>query len=323
MTLPAEITRLRAQQAEASRPALRGLAYRMVGSMSDAEDLVQEAVTRFLAVPEVEHPSAFLTRMVVRLCLDHLKSARVRRETYVGPWLPEPVPDAEALRSPSSSEWADDVSFALLLTLERLSPLERAAFLLHDVFDYSFSEVAAILGREEAACRQLAHRARRHVAAERPRFRPQPHERDALAQAFFAAVERGDRNQLVALLAEQAELISDSGGKRPAALRTIVGAERIVRFLEGVRRRWPAGRRVEVTINGELGLLSHDYDGGYSTVAVEIAEGRVRRIFFTRNPDKLGRFVATLRGNQSSIVQTPLATAGQGVGRRPAITPVD
>lgn len=296
MTLSAERAHLRAQQPEASRHALRGLAYRMVGSMSDAEDLVQDAVTRFLAVPEVEHPGAFLTRMVTRLCLDHLKSARVRRETYVGPWLPEPVADAETLRCPSPTEWADDVSFALLLTLERLSPLERAAFLLHDVFDYSFSEVAAILGREEAACRQLAHRARRHVTTERPRFRPEPRERDALARAFFAAVGRGDRDLLIALLAEQADLVSDSGGKRPAALRTLVGAERIARFLEGVQRRWPAGRRYEVDINGELGLFSYDNDGGCSTLAVEIAEGRVQRIFVTRNPDKLERFAAAIRG---------------------------
>lgn len=295
MTIVAPRAALRARQAEASRPALRGLAYRMVGSMSDAEDLVQEAVTRFLAVPDVEHPNAYLTRMVTRLCLDHLKSARVRRETYVGPWLPEPIHDAEALRSPSPTAWAEDISFALLLTLERLSPLERAAFLLHDVFDYEFSEVATILGREEATCRQLARRARQHVTTERPRFQPQPRERDALARAFFAAVERGDRTALTDLLAEQAELASDSGGKRPAALRTLVGADRIARFFAGVRRRWPSAGRCEVEINGELGLFSYDSDGGCSTLALEILGGRVQRIFITRNPDKLERFASAVR----------------------------
>src|SRR5690606_11013979 len=147
--------------------------------------------------------------------------------------------------------------------------------------------------------RQLAHRARRHVTAERPRFRPQPSERDALARAFFAAVERGDRTRLATLLAEQAELLSDSGGKRPAALRILVGAERIARFFEGIHRRWPAGHRYEVDINGELGLFSHDIDGGCSTLAVEIDAGRVQRIFVTRNPDKLGRFAAVVRRRES------------------------
>lgn len=285
---------VRAEQAEGSRNALRGLAYRMVGSMSDADDLVQEAITRFLTVPNVNQPHAFLTRMVTRLCLDHLKSARVRRETYVGPWLPEPVFDADALRSPSATELASDISFALLLTLERLSPLERAAFLLHDVFDYDFSEVATILERQEDTCRQLARRARQHVTAHRPRFQAQPEERDSLARAFFAAVAQGDRQALASLLAAQAELVPDSGGKRPSALRVLVGVDRIARFFAGVRRRWPLdGRYEETLINGQLGLLSRDQDGHCSTLAVEIAEGKIQRIFVTRNPDKLGGCAAS------------------------------
>lgn len=288
---PRATTIVRAEQAEALRSTLRGLAYRMVSSMSDADDLVQDAIARFITIPEVEHPRAYLTQMVTRLCMDHLKSARVRREAYVGPWLPEPVAEADVPSAPSHTELAADISFALLLTLERLSPLERAAFLLHDVFDYEFSEIASILGRQEDACRQLARRARQHVATERPRFQPARHDRDALARAFFAAATQGDRQALTDLLATQAELVSDSGGKRPAALRVLVGVDRIARFFQGIHRRWPVeGRCEEVIINGELGLFLRDRDGGCTTLSLEVGADRVQRVFVTRNPEKLERF---------------------------------
>jgi len=206
----------------------------MLGSLAEAEDVGQEAATRCLRVQDrVEQPRAYLTRMVTRICLDQLKSARAQRETYVGTWLPEPVLDDASLRADCATELSADVSLALLLVLQRLSALERAAFLLHDVFNMEFSEVALALGRSEAACRQLARRARDHVREGRPEPATlDPEAQRSLTEAFFAAAREGNTRALTGLLSREATLLSDGGGKRSAALNPIEGAERIARFLE-------------------------------------------------------------------------------------------
>ena len=216
------------------RGRLLGLAYRMLGSRSDAEDIVQDAYLRFAAAQDVHNPEAFLVTIVTRLCLDRLKSARAQREVYVGPWLPEPVCDAEGLSPDAATELADDLSFALLLALDRLSPMERAAFLLHDVFDTPFSEIAAMLDRSEAACRQLATRARRAVRDERPAPAATPDSHARLLMAFSEAVTSGNVARLAELLREDAVAITDGGGRKTAALNPIMGADKIARFFIGL-----------------------------------------------------------------------------------------
>ena len=205
---------------EPLRRHLMALAYRLVGSLAEAEDLVQEAYLRWHDTDRsaILNVRAYLSKVLVRLCLDHLKTARVRRENYVGEWLPEPVLDDNALTAETASEMADDLSVGLMLALERLSPLERAAFLLHDVFDFDFAEVAQTVGTSEAACRQLAARARAHVRESRPRFRVSQEDGARIVEAFLNATRTGDVQTLTRLLAEDAVLRSDGGGKKPAAL---------------------------------------------------------------------------------------------------------
>jgi len=267
-----------------------GLAYRMLGSVAEAEDVVQDAFLRWHEADRgaVRDPAAFLHRTAARLCLDRLKSARVRRESYIGPWLPEPVLDPSAVAADAAAgERAADISFALMLALERLSPLERAAFLLHDVFDLDFAEVAAAIGRSEAASRQLAARARAHVRAARPRFPVSAEQGEAVLGAFLRAVQGGDVAALGRLLAEDAVLHSDGGGRRAAALNPIVGRDHIMRFLAGLLRkgRLPtAGRHVRV--NGLPGVVAGGTDG-LDVLAVEVEGGRIRALYVVRNPDKL------------------------------------
>jgi len=222
---------------ESHRGALTGLAYRMLGSRAEAEDVVQDAYLRWHEADHdaIEEPRRYLGTIVTRLCLDRMKSARARREVYVGQWLPEPVVD-ETLDADTAGDIAHDLSVALMLVLERLSPLERASFLLHDVFGLDFTEVARTLGRGEAACRQLAARARAHIEEARPRFPASREEGARLAAAFAAAAQKGDVASLTKLLAEDAVLYSDGGGKRAAALNPIVGADKILRFLADITR---------------------------------------------------------------------------------------
>jgi RNA polymerase sigma-70 factor (ECF subfamily) len=275
---------------QAERRRLTGLAYRMLGSLAEAEDALQDAWLRWQAVEDgrVENPAGFLTRVVTRLCLDRLKAAKARRETYVGPWLPEPV--VEDYPAESTGELAADLSVALLLALERLSPLERAAFLLHDVFDLDYPEVARALERSEAACRQLAARARANVQKERPRFPLPPGRGEAIAAAFQAALRSGDAAALTALLAKDAVLVADGGGLRRAALNPILGAEKIARFFAGLKAKgafdavvaaWPA------RINGLPGLVSREQDGTLQTMAFESDGERIVAIYVVRNPEKL------------------------------------
>jgi RNA polymerase sigma-70 factor (ECF subfamily) len=276
---------------EPLRGYLVGLAYRMLGSRAEAEDVVQDAWLRWHAADReaVREPRAFLSKAVTRLCLDLLKSARHRREEYVGPWLPEPVVDAGALSTGGAGEYAEDLSVALLLALERLSPLERAAFLLHDVFDMSFDEVADSLGRDAAACRQLASRARSHVREEKPRFRPTPEEEAKVFEAFSRALGSGDLAGLVAVLAQDAAFYADGGGKASAVSKPLFGGERIAKFFSGLMRaRWsPQFRLRPVRLNGLPGLMVVDGDAVVQTMALEVRDGKVAAVYVTRNPDKL------------------------------------
>ena len=286
---------------EPHRRRLLGLAYRMLGSVSDAEDAVQDAYLRWHAADRdaVADIRAFLTTTTTRICLDTLKSARARREAYVGPWLPEPVLDTAALAPDAQTELAEDLSIALLLALDRLSALERAAFLLHDVFDCSFSEVASALDRSEAACRQLASRARTHVRDARPhgispvRDRPDASNHQQLVSAFVAAARSGDLQALMGMLADDVRVTTDGGGKVVAALNVIEGADRTARFAVGaVSRGLPEGSIIRIVpINGLPGLIVYRPDGSVQSVAFEIVDNRVHAIYSVSNPEKLSHLV--------------------------------
>ncbi|WP_395336526.1 RNA polymerase sigma factor SigJ [Novosphingobium sp. BL-8H] len=267
---------------DAQRPGLLRVAYRMLGSMADAEDVLQEAYIRWAAADRtaVDVPAAYLRRVVTRLCLDHLKSARVRRETYTGPWLPEPVVEEEPV---------EDVTLPLLLALERLSPLERAAFLLHDVFGESFDAIAQSIGRDPAACRQLAARARANVRMERPRYTVDRAHGMAIADAFFQASRGEGLANLGALLAADVRFHSDGGGKRPAVSRVLEGAVEVVRAHQALERlrRAPSTLVRYGFVNGLPGFVTREPDGILQTTALLIEAGLIRAIYVTRNPDKL------------------------------------
>ena len=281
-----------AQSFETHRSHLTGLAYRMLGSLAEAQDVVQEAYLRWHQArtrENVEEPRAFLSKTVTRLCLDHLKSAHARRELYVGPWLPEPVFDHDALTVEAATEYAQDLSVALMLTLERLSPLERAAFLLHDVFDMDFDEVAGILGRKPDSCRQLATRARARVRASRPRFRTSPEQCERLAAAFGQAVRAGDAQAITSLLARDATYYSDGGGKIVSALRPIKGRDRITRLIAGISRKAQIadGGLRPSRINGLPGFIVELRNGTVVTVAMDFHDGLIANLYLVGNPEKL------------------------------------
>ena len=265
------------------RAKLMRVAYRMLGSIADAEDILQEAFIRWMKADRgaVREPEAFLRRMVTRLCLDQLKSARHRRETYIGPWLPDPVLDEGE---------EDDVTLPLMLALERLSPLERAAFLLHDVFGLDFEEVAATIRREPAACRQLAARARTHVREARPRFQMDRERGLELARAFFEASRSGDMRALGTMLAADVSVHTDGGGKRSALLAPIMGFDTVMTALQrlAAHLRDHESRLVRVVfVNGLPGFVSVEDDGQLQTTALEVNDGMIGAIYVTRNPDKL------------------------------------
>ncbi len=273
---------------ETHRARLLRIAYRMLGSRSEAEDVVQNAWLRWVAADRagVAAPYPFLARVVTRLCLDEMKSARARRETYVGAWLPEPLVEAEEERLDE-----DDLTLTLMMALERLSPLERAAFLLHDVFGVPLGEVADTLDREAAAVRQLAVRARRNIQAARPRFPVEREEGERIARAFFAASTSGDTATLRTLLAENVVLRADGGGKVLAFINPIAGLDRLLRLYEGVRRKWGEGwaQMLELAwIDGLPGYVSRERGDVLQTTALAIEGGRITAIYITRNPDKLG-----------------------------------
>ncbi|WP_336800270.1 RNA polymerase sigma factor SigJ [Kaistia sp. MMO-174] len=279
---------------EQHRRFLTALAYRMLGSLADAQDIVQDAFLRWhgSAPAEVASPRAWLGTTVTRLCLDLMKSARARRENYVGQWLPEPViaPPAAADAAQAAEERID-TPVALMLAMERLSPLERAVFILHDLFDFEFREIAGAIDRSEAACRQLLVRARNHVGDTERRYDVDATEAARVVTAFFAATSSGDASALRNLLADAARLHGDGGGKRPATLNVIHGADKIGRFFAGILQK-PDARPVQVwsgplRINGLPGFVSLDPFGTLQAIALELENGRIVAIYSMRNPDKL------------------------------------
>jgi RNA polymerase sigma-70 factor (TIGR02957 family) len=277
------------------RPRTFAIAYRMLGSVSEAEDVVQEALLRVHNAiddgEEISSPRAYAATITTRLAIDELRSARARRETYVGEWLPEPIAAPE--EDPAAqAEQADSLSLAFLVVLESLSPEQRAAFLLHDVFDYDYDKVGEIVGTSEANARQLASRARRHVQEGRPRFEPSAEERERLAASFFAAAENGDFDSLESLLAEDVELHGDGGGKAPAIKHAVFGRAKVAQML---RNWWSLTARVgdiritPAVINGQPGAEYRDSAGNvFGVMSLDIAEGRIQAIRSIVNPEKLG-----------------------------------
>jgi len=299
-----EAAETRLQVFETIRPYLAGLAYRMTGSLADADDIVQDAWLRWSRIDpaSVDSPRSYLLQIVARLCVGHATSARARREIYVGPWLPEPVADPLEIGSHGNveqmAELADDLSIALLLVLERLSPLERASFLLHDVFDLTFEEIAGVLERTPAACRQLASRARRRVAEGRAPVKPPPAAANAFIAKFHQALIAGDVASITKMLAEDAKFITDGGGKVYAALNPIRGRERIVRFLAGLVTKFgaPADIRRQ-PLNGSEGFVITEHNGGIQTWSIDWnAGGEAQTIYVVRNPDKLRRLAPGTNG---------------------------
>jgi RNA polymerase sigma-70 factor, ECF subfamily len=266
---------------EPLRPRLIRVAYRMLGSVHDAEDIVQEAFIRWMNTErsDVREPEAFLRRTVTRLCLDQLKSARHQRETYIGPWLPDPIVEEEAI---------EDVTLPLMLALERLSPLERAVFLLHDVFAVEFEEIALTIQRDPAACRQLATRARDHVRQARPRFKMEKQRGLDLAEAFFRASRSGDMSVLGEMLAADVSVHADGGGKRSAATRPVLGFDAVMKLFARLATLFREGKLIRAGfINGLPGFVTLEADGELQTTALEIEDGKIAAIYVVRNPDKL------------------------------------
>lgn len=278
---------------EAERKRLTGVAYRMLGRWSEAEDAVQDAFLRWQAAnqSEIEVPGAWLTTVVVRLCLDRLRRAKAAREVYVGPWLPEPVltiEGGERREEQTMDSFADDVSLGLMVVLERLGPEERAAFILREAFDSSYAEIAAALGKNEAAVRQLVSRARERVRAERPRFRAEPETHQRLLTSFLTAVAANDPSALVSMMKSDVRFVSDGGGKAPAALRIVSSPEEVAQLILHLAGAKGGPREVRfVTLNGVPSLWSVDGQGFETVTQFELDDGQIQAIYIVRNPDKL------------------------------------
>lgn len=277
---------------EELRPALSRLAYRMLGSLPDVDDVLQEAYLRWSRAPrdEVRTPQAWLNTTVTRLCIDRRRLIDARKETYVGPWLPEPIVEMEAPAADAQAEAVESVSLAMMVVLESLTPVERAAYLLRRAFDYSYAEIAAMLEKSEANCRQLVSRAEERVRQRKPRYDATRAEAERITGAFVAACSSGDLDGLVSLLASDAVVYSDGGGKATAALAPIVGADRVSRFFMGIMRKSPELQRFQfVNVNGMPGLMASAEGGVANVMTFEIVDGRIAKCFIIRNPDKLAR----------------------------------
>ncbi|WP_329469777.1 RNA polymerase sigma-70 factor [Streptomyces sp. NBC_01723] len=278
---------------EAHRPVLLGVAYRMLGRLADAEDVVQEAWLRWSGADRstVREPRGYLVRVTTRLAIDRLRQIKSRGETYVGPWLPEPYVTDFGDTVPDTAEravLADSVSLAVLVVLESLSPLERAVFVLREAFGYPYAEIAAMLERGEAAVRQLAGRARKHVDERRPRYDVDPAQRRDLTERFLAAAADGDLAGLMELLAPDVRLVGDSGGKSKAPLRVLESSEKVARFLQGAARKGvPDFSYRFLEINGGPALLALSGGKPDSVFQIEVADGRIQSVYIIRNPDKL------------------------------------
>jgi RNA polymerase sigma-70 factor (ECF subfamily) len=282
----------RGEEFEELRPLLFAIAYRILGSVAEAEDAVQETWLRYeSSLTQPTSTKAFLSAVVTRVSIDVLRSARVRRESYVGPWLPEPLLTDPYEDPARSAELADSLSMAALLLLERLSPLERAVFVLRDVFGFGFPEIASAVGRSEAACRQLAVRARRHMDDGRPRFEADRREREELAARFFDAVRDGDIEGLRELLAADVQMVGDGGGKAPAFARGVIGADNVARVLASIL---PVLAKIDTRVeprevNGQPGAILRDRnDKVVGTLTLDVLGGRIQTIRLVVNPDKLG-----------------------------------
>ena len=274
------------------RPLLFSIAYRMLCSQMEAEDMVQESFLRWQTVStaEVQSVKAYLTSVITRLCIDHLRSAKVQRETYVGPWLPEPLVGDQPPGTDRSVALAESLSMAFLVLLERLTPIERAVFLLREVFDYDYSEIASIVDKSEANCRQLVRRARQHISAQRPRFDPIPEQQERLTVQFMETCARGDMPGLLSLLADDITVWSDGGGKVTAARRPIVGADRVAHLFITIQSKIPPGLVTKAAwINGQPGLISYLNGQPENVLIFDIAAGQIQTIYAVRNPDKLQR----------------------------------
>ena len=277
---------------ERHRPIMFSIAYRMLGSVTEAEDIVQNAYLRYHQMPadSIASPKAFLSTVVTRLCLNQLQTARVQRESYLGPWLPEPLLTEDDAASPTSqAEMLESISMAFLVLLERLTPVERAVFLLREVFDYPYPEIAAIVDKEEVSCRQIFSRAKKFIASQRPRFTPSSEHHEQLLHRFLAAVEEGDLAGLTELLAEDVTLQTDGGGKvRGAATRSLHGLEPVARFVIASQRLIQAGFTAEITqVNGEPAILLRVDGHPFSVVSVTIAQQQIVEVRVIANPDKL------------------------------------
>lgn len=278
----------------AERTRLLGIAYRMLGSRADAEDVLQDAWLRWSesASGELRSTQAWLTTIVTRLSIDRLRSAKAQREVYIGPWLPEPLADIDPVTPESKAEQASDLSIAFLNLLERLGHEERAAFVLHDAFDCDYDDIAEVLGKTPGACRQLVHRARERISGERRRFQVDEQTRLRMLERFISAANRGDIDEMKSLFATDARMISDGGGKAVAVRRILHGAERIARLWMAIFRR--TGHDVErriVRINGELGLVTSYYGKLHSVTTIDTDGERIYAYYTVANPDKLGEFL--------------------------------
>jgi RNA polymerase sigma-70 factor (ECF subfamily) len=273
------------------RALLLSVAYRMLGSRADAEDMVQETFLRWQQASDVEirDPRAFLVTVITRLCINQLQSARVKREQYFGQWLPEPVLTGPAAHTRNMPGIDGSLSMAFLMLLERLTPTERAVFLLREVFDYEYAEVAEMLGQSEVNCRQILNRAKQHIAEGRPRFDVSPEQRERLLQQFLETTADGNMQGLLALLSEDVVLYTDGGGKATAVPNPIYGAERVARFFFGAREKLMPKDVVRrfAEINDQPGVIVYDHGRVFGVLTMDVSEGRIRNIYIVRNPDKL------------------------------------
>lgn len=276
---------------EGHRGLLLSIAYRMLGSRADAEDMLQETFLRWQQASgaDIRDPRAFLVTVITRLCINQMQSARVKREQYFGQWLPEPVLTGPATQSSTVAEINGSLSMAFLMLLERLTPMERAVFLLREAFDYDYAEVARVLGQTEANCRQILRRAKQHIAEDRPRFDVSRERQDKLLQQFLETTDRGDMQGLLALLSEDVVLYTDGGGKATAVPNPIHGAERVARFFFGARDKFLPKDIVRrfAEINGQPGVIAYDRGRVFGVLIMDFERSRIRNVYIIRNPDKL------------------------------------
>jgi len=277
---------------EELRPDLGRLAYRMLGSLADADDVLQDAYLRWSRDNRdaVDSPRAYLSSIVTRLCIDRRRADAVKRETYVGPWLPEPIVESENVDGESPVEAAESVSMAFLVVLESLTPVERAAYLLRRIFDYDYAAIAGVLGESEANCRQLVSRAEKRIADARPRFEASRDEAERLSGAFLQACATGDLDGLLQILADDVVLYSDGGGKAAAARAPVRSADHVARFFLGIIKKFPSYLElVPKRVNGRPGFVAQHAGEIHSVLTFDVADGRIVNCFIVRNPDKLAR----------------------------------